>query len=582
MRGSRNKILVVCSFVSIALASMASAAQVTQLQGFFRSGQTFLTWQEVAGTDNSYKVYRSTSPIASPADLTSDKLVATLTDWTSLNLMASINRVALSNSSGPYTIPLRKYLVITEGQPALADTTGLFVYTAKADETAYYAVTAVVSSVEATDVVTGASGNSLSAGIAEVVGPVSAVAQNTSGDYVHWADNVGTVHYGKMNNRPSVPYNFRVHAPTGAGPYPQIGVLHGALFQFDTPDADRWAKLDGAEGNTAVRISMDCPLMQGTIANLMMPDSLSESWTNDNATRRVLWTLDWVKTQFPVDDNRVSLRGESAGGLGTLYIGTRNPDRFAALHPYVPVLSSTQSYINARPTTEFPFILMTCGRLDQIVGWPDKVTFSTSEQNNLQPFIFYWDGRWHSYTTNTANYPLPPVWGEPGSGGREEMPLTSFSRVQSYPALANLTVNNDPGTVNLATPPASRPPLNSPGVGDLVGTINGAVDWNRNTIVDTVDSYGITLNLMSWAGAETATASVTPRRLQNFNPAVGTSYPYRVINPVSRAILDTGSVQPNANGHLQVNNVPLSKTATRLEIGVLPTEVQSGAWSEYE
>jgi hypothetical protein len=44
-------------------------------------------------------------------------------------------------------------------------------------------------------------------------------------------------------------------------------------------------------------------------------------WTSPETTRRVLWTLEWVQRRYPVDADRVSLRGESIGGIGTLAIG---------------------------------------------------------------------------------------------------------------------------------------------------------------------------------------------------------------------------------------------------------------------
>jgi hypothetical protein len=462
-----------------------------------------------------------------------------------------------------YAIPQRQYFVITEGEAPLADDVGFFVHTATENEVAYYAVTAIAGGTETTTLDT----NALRTPIAERVAPVSAVRQNNEVDYVHWTAGAA--------DQPATAYNFRVHAPTGRGPFALIGVLHGALFQYNTPDRERYAKLDGEEGDRAVRVSLDAPLIRGKIEGIDLPAAgggMPRGWFGAEA--RVLWTLDWVAGRYPIDRARFALRGESMGGMGSIAIALAHPEKFAAFHAYVPAFGSEQpteggrgmmrfdayGTVKKNPRQDFPFILYTAGRADHIVQWPDKVEFAAFAQRQHLGAIFYWDTREHAYGTSDK---YVATWGEPG--GRPTVDLTRFSTKQSYPAVANLSVNDDLGTNNvLARRPAERGPLDSPGLGDLVGTINGQVEWDRDTIVDQSDHYEITLRLTPLAKNASATADVTPRRLQRFTPQAGAVY--RVSVTAGGKSLLAGSTTADEHGRVQIKGVPLTKDGTRLRI----------------
>ena len=133
-------------FLLVAPLAMSAqeTSQVTALRAEFRHGQTFLTWHEPSPTAN-YRVYRSTQPFTGANQLTEDTLVATVREHSSLNLMASINRLDLSKvpRTEAYAISRRNYFVVADGAVPLGDDTGLLVLTAYRDEPAYYAVTAV-------------------------------------------------------------------------------------------------------------------------------------------------------------------------------------------------------------------------------------------------------------------------------------------------------------------------------------------------------------------------------------------------------------------------------------------------------
>lgn len=555
----------------------AETAAVRDVRVAFRNGQTFLTWREASATA-TYRVYRSTEPFTSPEQLNDATLLATVHEHSSVNLMASINRLALSRvpRAETYAIPERNYFVIADGAAPLDEATGLYVHTAKAEERAYYAVTAVQDGEE----VKRLDENVSTSAVAERVEAVTAIAQNDRGDYVHWTDHIGTPHYPAMAATPGGYYNFRVHGSRSGTPRALIGVLHGALFQFNTPDRERYAKVDGAEGDRAVRVALDLPLLRGSIEGFESeklrflggggPGSgMPAGWPGAEA--RVLWTLDWVASHYPVDSDRTALRGESMGGMGSIAIAMSHPDRFAAFHAYVPVFGSEEgggrgaaammrfnayAAVKREPQRDFPFIIVTAGRADHIVGWDDKLEFARFANAQRLGFVFYWDAREHAYE-NVQTY--RPVWGEPD--GAATMDLTRFSLRESYPAVANLSANDDLGTHNpLAVRPAERGPLDAPGMGDLVGTINGQVDWSD--IVDEPTRYEITLRLTEVSRRDQATADVVPRRTQRFRPTAGAACHFRVMG--RDGAIAEGIVNADAQGRVEIKDARITRDGTRL------------------
>lgn len=546
-------------------------AGVSDLAAFFSAGQTFVTWTQPEDSAAHYDVYRN------------GRKLATVGAHTSLNIMANVDRLKLSNTRAPavYELPQRTYFVIRENQPPLDARTGLYVHTAKKEEEAVYVVT---PTGEAPSAATPA------VRVSERVAFPSAVRQNEL-DFVHWTDDVGTALYPAMSSLPSVPYNFRVRAPQGPGPHPLIAFLHGALMHYTKT-------LMGGEAEAgAVRIALDSPIMRGEIRGLegeRWPvgawHGYNENWGTgrpetsgqvvDYVARRVLWTLDWAARNYPVDPDRVSLRGGSMGGIGALALGLRFPERFAAIHAHMPPLRMAgqgglvalmfplvpADFIAAlEPSRELPFILVTAGRTDQIVGWPDKLEFTQVLRSARRGFTLYWDMRNHDGTYTGA---VPPqiegpavIWGR--TPGRPEMSVVTFSRRQSHPAIDRLSVDSDPGTVNFGVRPNQRPPFETPGAGDLIGSFNGAVDWDRDTLIDASDRWEITLRLLPIVRAERATATVTPRRLQQLQPRAGESFRYAWRDGKETR---SGMLTADRHGLLTVPDVPITPAGVRLEI----------------
>jgi len=111
------------------------AGDVTALH---RSGQTFLTWNEI-NARSGYHVYRSSRAIT-VGNITSAKKLTSR--WGALGSDTS------KNTQGGSNVPAN--LVIADLAPALADDQGLFVYTTQSGDSssAYYAVVPVTGGVE--------------------------------------------------------------------------------------------------------------------------------------------------------------------------------------------------------------------------------------------------------------------------------------------------------------------------------------------------------------------------------------------------------------------------------------------------
>jgi predicted peptidase len=83
----------------------------------------------------------------------------------------------------------------------------------------------------------------------------------------------------------------------------------------------------------------------------------------------VLHVLDLMRQQFNVDDHRTYLLGQSMGGAGALYLGTRYHDRWAAVAASAPA-AGTLSPAILETAKDVPFILIQ-GDADQVVSIPN-------------------------------------------------------------------------------------------------------------------------------------------------------------------------------------------------------------------
>ena len=525
-----------------------------------RAGQTFLTWQEAEGV-KEYRVFRSAELIR---EWTRATLVGSVDEDSTLNFRAAAGdirdeeqRKGVKNPPRPKG-PVKRdlavddqlptvrqnpayHFVIEPGGKPLADDVGLFVYTAKKDETAFYAVVANEKIVATSGPVT------------EQVAMPEPVPQGDGHGYVHWVDDVGTAQYPAMGNRASYAFNFDFVPSRETGPRPLWILPHarGGNYGFGRhnrrpgpshalfPDDDPWAPGD-VQGRAAPYFTMWYGYNSHCGTGRPLTDGVNVNYTE----RRLMWTIDWVRRRFPVDATRITMTGGSMGGIASVFTALRHPDLLTAIFANVPVLDfgaiwanndlyvaplwgkpqekikswdgvdvydtmRAAWYAESHPETDFPLMVIVVGKHDTTVGWADKPVFFRAMEATRHGGCFYWDGRSHGAQSPDQRYwysgRTPPA---DMTGLTEkaaiEVDFLTFRRDQSYPAFSRCSLNDDPGD--------GRPESGAPH-----GQINGYLLWDTSDIVDTPTRWEMTLKLTPGARRE--------RLPSGRNPAPATGVP---------------------------------------------------------
>ncbi len=221
----------VATFIGLAGASGADA--VTDLAAVHRDGQTFLTWTQ-AGAATRYRVYRADAPIDSASLASATRLGDAQPD--------SSANVRLNTITNPAGLGTDNRFRIAANEAPLTATQGLFVATATAIRTSWYAVTEITGGVEATTIVPGenALGNPQ-----PVLQRTYVSFGRTNEVYVHWASDVGRAGYPAMANVASVPFNFALNRRGASPPHPLVIRFHfkGGNFlslPFGTQNTNEW------------------------------------------------------------------------------------------------------------------------------------------------------------------------------------------------------------------------------------------------------------------------------------------------------------------------------------------------------
>lgn len=554
----------------------------TGLEATFKNGQTFLTWDLIDADSITYRIYKSTFQIQSGQDLLPDYLLWEVNNSSVVNQRKTIATDTLYTYCIEDTIPLDR-------------SKGLYVHTAPLGGSYYYAVTSVQEGIEDTAIVLGEGGNSLDLPVSEEVMTPQPVLQYEGiapvdiliRDYVHWGTNVDTDSVQAMASYPSFPYNFRVwNVPQDTS----RNVLRFFLHSGEAFFTQRGRVNDGA-----VIISPDCPKQSyplydlkktywfGYNSNLGFEDPLTDGINVNYHERRILYLRDWAVRNLNIDPDAVFFTGGSYGACGSVLMAMAHPEEIASIianlpkldfsdtsfidfdalvemwgHPEDHIMTSdsldTYQRLNAvwiidnfGSLRDFPVMTMFFGRNDSTMGWLEKVEFMEKAQEMRIGGAYFWDSSAH------------------GFGGLREWSLEFFNRVrnlyryrvnQSYPAVSYLSINDDPGD-------------GSPWSGDSVGTYGGYVDWVPETIVDEKELYEVSIGLVTTDSAivlpaDTATAEVTLRRLQNFEVYEDSLYYFVNIDTTTGEVVQRAFVKPDSTGLLTVEGVELSTDGHRL------------------
>jgi hypothetical protein len=322
--------------ILIALAPcLAGATQITGLCASFHDGQTFVTWNCPPDTGWTYRIYASNSAILAGADLATATLIATLGDSTWCDHRLSI----LCGTTAGF--------VVDSLAAPLNPTKGLFVQTPLEPAERWYAATTQHGGLAEDRTIT-PGGNALGQPVTEFPARPRPVYQRTiqvadcpASIYTLWTSDRTTPFFPAMCNRPGRPYDCSVHL--GAP-----GSVHGLMFIAHQYGGGFWPPACLAPDDWVIK--MDDLIAQQDANDFWFGYAESydiESLTNvppvagivnDYTARRVLFTLEWARRNFPVDTTRVYVAGGSMGGICGVFLAMWHPELIAAAWANIPLV----------------------------------------------------------------------------------------------------------------------------------------------------------------------------------------------------------------------------------------------------
>jgi len=267
------------------------------------------------------------------------------------------------------------------------------------------------------------------------------------------------------------------------------------------------------------------------------------------AERRVIGTVAWVIDTYGIDPNRVYLSGNSMGGSGTLGIGLRHGDLFAAIKANVPagiehvwdrmhLAAATLTAENKIP--EPPVVIDYSGVNDH---WSIRhEAFAKAMNDRKYPFYFYWGPFGHANNDQKMMKVNDLI---------HSFDWLAIRKNAAYAVFTNASCNDALPTFGNRDSKA-------------LGQVNAFFRWTA--IADSAAKFEMSLHLISPKELTTrftipteATADVSIRRLQEFVISPGDTLNWRFA-PVS------GTVTADASGLLTIPALTITATPETLTI----------------
>jgi hypothetical protein len=558
----------------VAWPGLALAAGPTELNVFFRSGQSFITWKE-SGADK-YSLYRSDKPIA---DVKTATLLAEVAPGSSkFATEARKDGHYLEKVSGKQGYGLR-YVIQDNGDcdPSKmpAQDTGLFVHTAHQAGKFYYAVADADGAV--------GPGNSLAQPVEEKPQPAGAVlvyrkASPADGGahriYTHWMDDAD------WNPKPTGGYafNFGLALPDSKKSPGLLLRLHaygcryevygpqagGVMLVVDDPNWDWYYGYRNPAGTQVVNYS----------------------------ERRMIQTVELAlrlaaEAGCEVDRGRIQINGGSMGGSGANLLAAMHGDLFAAAttnkgmvnynmtarplqtaeknlwgtrQEDLPANTGDRAWNHmdlirwhlANVGRETAFIVDTHSSTDEILPFDPVPEYYQALQKARRPFVAIWAPVAHMAAID------PPAW-------------------RNYPAWPSWTIRIDETVPAIGYATSSDAP-----VAGGKGQINYKVEWccsgndfdKGSTKDDIVDAPGRwEMCIRSLAGPQTAT--ITPRRCQKFKAAAGKTYRWEnwsFADPAKPIKAAEGTVKADEFGLVSVEKFAFGQAGWGNRLVIFPAE----------
>jgi pimeloyl-ACP methyl ester carboxylesterase len=267
--------------------------------------------------------------------------------------------------------------------------------------------------------------------------------------------------------------------------------------------------------------------------------------------KRVIDTVKWVIKHYGLDENRVYLCGNSMGGSGTLGIGMRHGDVFAAIKANVP---AEVKHVSSR--MHFPPNKVPAG-----ISLPDPpIVVDYSAQNDN------WS-RDHDVFVKAMNerkYALFMYWGPFGHANNHESIMKVNDLINSFDWLSVKKNESYP----VFTDASSNDPLPWPNqLSDKkAGQVNAFFRWKN--VHDTPDAIETSLFLIKPSELKTtftipaeATADVSLRRLQMLRVAPNAKVRWKFGS-------SDGEVQADAFGCITIPRLKITAEPTSLIIAI--------------
>lgn len=145
---------------------------------------------------------------------------------------------------------------------------------------------------------------------------------------------------------------------------------------------------------------MIIPALNELNAIIISPDSLYGSWDNQICEQAVLQLIEYIKSKYSIDNNRVLVTGYSMGGIGTWHFAAKYPEIFALGIP----IAGKPSQESLSLWGEAP-IFVIHGRLDQTFPVEEIVAIVDQLKAEGKPIeANFIDGLGHSIYTNYISY----------------------------------------------------------------------------------------------------------------------------------------------------------------------------------
>jgi len=601
--------------ITYAVQEASHQAQPTNINAFHRSGQTFVTFTELPYDgqfyDMQYRVYRHTQPI-NAMNLSDASMVAEVNQLSGYNARRSEVRKEAHN-----------YKIDPDGSE-LSDDTGLFVYTTKENGNFYYAVTSVMEGNENIDDFN--LDNSIQTPIFESVDMPQAVCQDVVDqngklvqEFVHWATDRMSYKVGHGFNfmiNVSLEYDSEIPAP--------IEIMLGGR---STTYYNSWA----SRNMITIRPDDYMPPTRNFPYDGYQYDNLQTWWSgcrNNYKTQtkrsdgvfipytenRILYYIDFVKSFYTIDNDRVYVRGGSMGGTGAMSFGLKYPDVVASVHA---VVGCPNWNMNVHGVDDNYQVTKEGWRNEGKILWgdfDDNVLHENgtpmwdwmnagwyARNHDILPFLAMDNGKRDG---SIVYFPIPGFYkdmhdsrhgfcarfydgGHSGYLSPFAIHFGTIVKNESFPAFQNMSIDDTPGDIHegtgMAVLDSFDPRIFS---GDPSGEINGyrTIQWARKLyqfdssdiedMVDQADRYEIAFRLDDDYESDIVITDITPRRLQHFIITQGFPYYWENKCLSTGEIIQNGIVTGDDESLLTIESFIIEQSDLGNKLIITPADTQ--------